>query len=231
MRRASIGRFRAFLVLLSTVALVATLPSVNAAGILVGQVIGDDINSNEIPLGGAKVAVYANGTLVLSMVAAWDGTYSIFLPPGVYVVTVERPGFNAQSRVVRITDGRLTRLNFHLQRAPDITGNTFDFGLSSGGPIMVLTGELGWTAIQVALRSGSPQNVSLSVSGLPSGASASLSPSVDSPSFTSICIITTSFATPVGSYVVTVSGVGGGLTGSTSFTLTISPRAHSPDIS
>lgn len=231
MSRASIGRFRAFLVLLSTVALVATLPGANAAGILVGQVIGEDINSNPIALGGAKVAVYANATLVISMVAAWDGTYSIFLPPGVYVVTVERPGFNAQSRVVRIIDNRSTRQVFYLQRAPDITGNTFDFVLSSGDPIMVLAGESGWTAIQMTLRSGSPQNVSLSVSGLPSGASASLSPPVASPSFTSICIITTSFASPVGSYVVTVSGVGGGLTSSTSFTLTISLRSHSPDIS
>lgn len=231
MRKASIGRFRAFLVLLSTVALVATLPSVNAAGILVGQVIGTDINDKSIPLGGAKVMAYANGTLILSMVVTWDGTYSIFLPPGVYVVTVERPGFDSQSRVVRIIDERSTRLNFYLKRAPDITGNTFGFGLSNTGPIIVLAGESGWTTIQVTLRSGSPQNVSLSVSGLPSGASASLSPSVDSPSFTSVCIITASFATPVGSYVVTVSGVGGGLTGSTSFTLTTSLRAHSPDIS
>jgi len=221
---------RAFLILTAIVASLSMLPSVDAAGMLVGQVIGNDMDGHLIPLGWANVTAYSNGILVQSVSPGFDGSYSMSLPSGLYVVRVEHPGFNAQSKVVEISNGRSSRLDFYLERASIITSNAFDFGLSSSGPVMVPAGKSGWITIQVTLRSGSPQIVSLSVSGLPSGASVSLSSPSDRPSFTSICIITTSPATSVGSYIVTLIGVGGGMTHSASFTLTISPGAYSPDI-
>jgi len=182
-----------------------------------------------VPLPRSKVTVYANGAQIQSVSPGFDGSYSIALPAGLYVVTAEHPGFNGQTRLVAISDWHWTPVDFHLEHAPAITGNAFDFGLSSGSPITVFAGELGWTRIQVTLRSGLPQMVNLSVSGLPSGALASLNPPVGSPSFASVCIVTTSLAIQMGSYNVTVTGVGGGLTRSTSFMLTVNLRLGSPD--
>ena len=222
MRRRSMIRFRGFLVLASIVPLLAMLPSVNAkSGWLIGRVIGKDMYNEFIPLEWANVTVYDSGILVNSVSPGFDGSYSVPLPSGLYVVTAEHPGFNGSSQIVSISDWYATEVDFYLNRAPDIVGGIFDFSLSSSMEINVLPGELGWSRIQVALCSGPPQNVRLSVSGLPSNSSVSISPSVGSPSLTSICLITTSPTTPVGSYAVTVTGVGGGLTHNTTFTLTI----------
>jgi hypothetical protein len=229
MKKVSITRLRAFLALVSIIPLLVMPLNVDAAGLLGGRVIGIDMNGNLVALPRATVTVYAKGAPIQSVSPGFDGSYSMSLPSGIYVVTAEHPGFNAQSRIVEVSDWRLTPLDFYLMPAPAITGNVFDFSLSSRGPITVLPGELGWTTIQVTLRSGLPQMVNLSVSGLPSGAVASLSPAVGSPSFASICIITTSLVVQTGSYNVTMVGAGGGLTRSTSFTLTISPRLNTPD--
>ncbi len=125
MRMTSISRFRVFLVLVSIVALFMMAPSVNATGTLFGHVIGLDMNNQPILLYHAKVTIYANGTQFQSMsVNGFDASYNVDLPPGMYVVTAECPGFNAQSKVVGISDLHSTQLDFYLQRAPTITGGT-----------------------------------------------------------------------------------------------------------
>jgi uncharacterized membrane protein len=230
MKEVSMDRFRALMILVLITALLSTVPSANAAGMLRGRVTGDDMNNYRIPLGWAKVTVYANGTRVQSVSPDFDGSYYVSLPPGLYVAAAEHPGYNTQSKVVRVVNGRATRLDFYLERTPPATGHTFDFGLSSNRPLTVLVGELSWITIQVTLLSGSPQNVSLSVSGLPHGASASFSPPFGNPSFSTVCIITTSLDTPVGSYTVTVTGASGGMTSTTSFALITSSRTYSPDM-
>ncbi len=218
------GRFRALMMLACVVCLVAMPPSVNAGGMLVGRVIGKDLNNQYVPLERANVTVYANGVLIQFVSPEFDGSFSILLSSGLYVLTAEHLGFNGSSYVVSISDWRETRVNFYLDRSPDIRGNTFDFGLSSQRPVTILPGQVGMTRIMVTLCSGLPQNVSLSVSGLPSGASASVNPPIVCAPSASICLITTSLGTPVGSYNVTVTGVSarGGLKHNATFTLTIS---------
>jgi len=228
-RTMSRGRFRAFLILVSVIALLEMLPRVSAAGLLVGRVVGIDTYGRSIPLGWANITVYANGIPVQSVSPKFDGSYSIPLPPGPYTVTAEHYGFTAQIKTVEIFNGRSSLLDFYMQPAPTVTGKAFEFSLSSGGPITIPAGKSALTTIQVNLHSGSPQIVKLSVSGLPSGASASFSSLFGSPSFTSICTIMTSPTTPIGSYTVTLIGVGGGMTHSISLTLTIAPPSYSPD--
>lgn len=223
-------RLYAFLILTSIVALPWMIPSVNATGMLVGQIIGEDLYYRTIPLMWANITIYTNGTLAYRVSPAFDGSYSIVLAPGLYAVAVEHYGFIAQSRVVQIFNGRSTQLNFYLDRVPPTTTNAFDFAISSGGSMMVAAGESTWTTIQVSLRSGSPQKVTLSISGLPSGVPATLSLPYGSPSFTSICTIMTSPVTPVGSYAVTLVGMGGGVTHSVMFTLVVRGRAYSFDM-
>ena len=71
------------------------------------------------------------------------------------------------------------------------------------------------------LISGTPQQISLSVSGLPSGTSATLNPTAGSPTFSSTLTITTSTSTPAGTYTITITGTSAGTTRTTTYTLTV----------
>jgi hypothetical protein len=109
----------------------------------------------------------------------------------------------------------------------------FDFSLSPSGGITVIQGGSGSNTITVTLTSGSTQSVSLatfglpnSTSGPPSGATVSHSPSnTGNPTFDVQLTITVPSNIPTGSYTITVRGTGGGLTRSTTFTLTVNPSS------
>jgi hypothetical protein len=68
------------------------------------------------------------------------------------------------------------------------------------------------------------QAVSLTATGLPSGATPQFSQASGKPSFTSILTIGTTDSTPPGTYTVTIDASGGGKTHSTSVTLTIKEK-------
>ena len=105
-------------------------------------------------------------------------------------------------------------------------GEGFDFSLSSSGGITVTRGSSGFNTVTVSLTSGAAQPVTLSAS-LPShlayNVAISFSPPSATPTFTSTLTINTSAYTPVGSYVITVIGVGGGLTRTTTLSITVNP--------
>jgi len=63
--------------------------------------------------------------------------------------------------------------------------------------------------------------VSLSASGLPSGAAVAFSPLSGTPSFTSALTISVSSTTPAGTYAITLTGSGGGKTHISTYTLTV----------
>lgn len=63
--------------------------------------------------------------------------------------------------------------------------------------------------------------VSLSISGLPSGVTATFTPQQARPPFTCTLTLHASPSTPVGDYTITVTGTGGGYTSSDSFTLSV----------
>jgi hypothetical protein len=75
--------------------------------------------------------------------------------------------------------------------------------------------------VSTAVTSGSAQTVSLSASGLPSGASASFSPSSVTAGNSSTMTITTSTTTPAGTYPITITGTGTSATHTTSYSLTV----------
>ena len=108
----------------------------------------------------------------------------------------------------------------------------FDFSLSNAGSKSVTAGSLVTNSITATLLSGSAQPVTFSVSGLPAGATASFSPASCSPSCSSTMTIgTTIGTTPAGTSTITVSAAGGGVTRTTSFSLTVSlPTAATPTI-
>jgi hypothetical protein len=71
------------------------------------------------------------------------------------------------------------------------------------------------------ITSGVSQSVSLSASGLPSGATASFSPNPINSGSSSTATISTAGSTPTGTYTITVTGTGTSATHSTTISLTV----------
>jgi hypothetical protein len=101
---------------------------------------------------------------------------------------------------------------------------TSDFSISSSpASISVTQGTSGTTTISTTISGSFNSAVSLSASGLPTGASASFSPtSIAAPgSGSSTMTITVGSSTGTGTYNVTVTGTGGGKTHTANVSLTV----------
>ena len=99
---------------------------------------------------------------------------------------------------------------------------TNDFSISaSPASGSVAAGSSTTSTISTAVTSGAAQTVSLSASGLPSGATASFSPASVTAGGSSTMTIATSSTTPAGTYSVTVTGTGTSATHSTTYSLTV----------
>jgi subtilase family serine protease len=100
--------------------------------------------------------------------------------------------------------------------------STNDFSVSVSPASASVTAGSGTSAtVSTAVTSGSAQTVSLTASGLPSGATASFSPSSVTAGSSSTLTISTSSSTAAGTYTVTITGTGSSATHATSFSLTV----------
>jgi hypothetical protein len=95
-----------------------------------------------------------------------------------------------------------------------------DFAVSASPASRTVT-QVGSTSYGVTISptAGFTGQVTLSVSGLPTGASGSFAPNPATASST--LSVTTSASTPTGTYPLTITGVSGGLTHTTTVTLTV----------
>jgi subtilase family serine protease len=106
-----------------------------------------------------------------------------------------------------------------------------DFSLSaSPSSVGVSAGGSTSSTISVTALGGFAGTVSLSASGLPSGATASFSPSSVAGSGTSTLTVATSASTPSGTYTVTITGQSGTVGHTTTLSLTVQ-AATAPDFS
>jgi hypothetical protein len=106
---------------------------------------------------------------------------------------------------------------------------TNDFSISANpNTISVNAGSNGTSTISTAVISGSAQTVSLTASGLPSGAGASFNPTSVTAGSSSLMTITTSVSTPGSTYTVTVTGTGTSATHVTTVSLTVSGSPPPP---
>jgi Zn-dependent metalloprotease len=104
---------------------------------------------------------------------------------------------------------------------PTCSSSTNDFSISASPTSgSVAAGSAATTTVGTAVTAGSAQTVALSASGLPSGTTASFSPSSVTAGGSSTLTLSTSASTPSGTYAVTVTGTGGA-THSTSYSLTV----------
>jgi parallel beta-helix repeat protein len=106
----------------------------------------------------------------------------------------------------------------------------FDFSLANSGNKSVTAGASVTNSITAALISRNSQAVSFSVSGLPSGATGSFSSTSCSPTCSTDFTIITTGSTPAGNFPITVSSIGGGVTKTTAFNLTVSTMVATPTI-
>jgi hypothetical protein len=150
-----VSHFRAFVVLASIAALLTVFPSANATGTLGGQVFGLNANNQPVPLYDAKVTIFANGTQVQSVaVDGFDASYNVALPPGMYVVTAECPSYNAQSKVVGISNWHATELDFYLTHATVTTTSiTMSSTTTSVSSTAMATGTTTLLSLSVSLVS------------------------------------------------------------------------------
>ena len=107
------------------------------------------------------------------------------------------------------------------------SSTSFDFSLSNSGNVSVTQGQSTTRTITANYLTGTAATVSFSASGLPSGATYTYSPISCTPTCSTTKTIVTSASTPTGTYTITVTGTSGGLSRTTSFTLTVTSAAVS----
>jgi hypothetical protein len=101
-----------------------------------------------------------------------------------------------------------------------------DFTIADSPTSLSLTqGTSGNSAVTTSVSGGFNSAVSLSATGLPSGATATFSPtSIAAPgSGSSTMTVSTASTTPAGTYTITITGSGGGKTHTTTLSLTVNP--------
>jgi hypothetical protein len=104
-----------------------------------------------------------------------------------------------------------------------------DFSISANPTSLSLQqGASGTSIITTAVTSGSAQTVSLSASGLPSGAAANFNPTSITGAGSSTLTISTAPSAPAGTYLVTVTGRGTAATHTASISLTVSATPPPP---
>ena len=148
----------------------------------------------------ASLSASGSSTLTISTTAS--------TPTGTYSITVTGTG----------TSGTHSTTYSLTVTAPASNDFSLSLNPTSGS---VTQGSAGTTTVATAVTSGSAQSVSLSASGLPTGASASFNPTSVTAGASSTLTISTSSTTPTGSYSITVTGTGTSATHSASFALTV----------
>jgi len=115
---------------------------------------------------------------------------------------------------------------------PWTTGGEFDFALNATPTSQsVKAGQTASFTINVRLVSGVAQPVTLSLSGLPAGASYSFSLQSADPTFTSALQVASQTSLSPGTYPLTVIGTGGGKTHSTIVNLVVAENKQSSSLS
>lgn len=86
-------------------------------GVVRGQIWGYTWLDEATPLVWARISAFVNGSLVNEVSSGANGSYTMYLPRGSVTITVEYAGFIRQSKVVHVSDGGTTTLNWYLERS------------------------------------------------------------------------------------------------------------------
>src|SRR5262249_36769691 len=168
---------------------------------------------------GSTLRFYVNGSLSQSVTAS--GT--IESGTGTFQIGASQWGeyFNGLIDEVRIYNRALSDTEIQAIYQQTAVNIPFGYSVWNSGNQSVNAGSSASNTIGATLLSGASQSVSFSVSGLPSGATASFSSASCTLSCSTVLTISTSGSTPAGNYQITVTSSGGGVKQSTVFTLSV----------
>jgi hypothetical protein len=160
-----------------------------------GQPTGTTVSFN-------PAAVTAGGSSTMTVSVGATTT------PGSYTITVTGTG----SAATHTVDVALT-----VTAAP-----ASDFSISANpGSLSIAQSASGTSTITTAVTSGSPQTVSLSASGQPSGTTVSFNPASITSGGSSTMTVSVGATTPTGSYTIAVTGTGTSATHSVNVSLAV----------
>lgn len=121
-----------------------------------------------------------------------------------------------------LTGGRLNAYNALNSCGAAPPGKDFTLSATPSS-LSVTQGSGAQSTVAVSVSNWDGSTINLAASGLPTGSTASFSPSSLSAAGDSTLSISTSTSTPAGTYTVTVSGTSGGTVKTTSISLTVNP--------
>jgi uncharacterized membrane protein len=169
-----------------------------------GQPAGVTVSFNP-----ASIAAPGSGSSTMTMTVASNTT------PGTYPIAITGSGGGiTHSATVTLTVNPATSANFSIAASP---------------VSVTVPGDTGKSTITTAVSGGFNSAVALSATGQPAGVTVSFAPaSIAAPGAgTSTMTMAVSYSTPDGTYPITVSGSGGGITHSATVTLIVY-RAATP---
>jgi len=179
-----------------------------------------------------------NGTVSFSVTGVPAGATASFNPQtitgsGSVVLTIctsSSTPVGSYTITITATSGSLT----HSQTFTLTVNAAPDFTISATPGSQTITAGLNasYTVSTTAANSFNG-SIALSLTGLPSGATANFSPTAISGAGSATLTVTTTTATPAGSYPLTITGTSGSLTHNTTATLVVSapPASSTPNIS
>ena len=174
---------------------------------LYGYTANMDLSVSGLPAGTSynlsPASITGSGTSTLTI------TTSTSTRMGIYVLTITGTSGSLVHSII---------VNIGVMPGPD-----FSLTAAATSSTVIQGSGASYTATVSALQ-GFTGNVSLSLSGLPTGAVYSFSPGSVAGSGTSTLAITTASSTPAGTFSLTITGTSGSLVHSTAVTLVVMPR-------
>jgi uncharacterized membrane protein len=160
-------------------------------------------------------------TVTLGMTGLPAGVSASFTAGNNSTLTLSASGSTAAGvyrATISGTGGGITRIvpvTLIVPATPDfsLSGTPASGGVQAGGSVTY--------TVNVASLNGFSGTVALSASGLPAGASANFNPASVAAPGSSTLTVTTSSSTPPGGYTITITGVSGSLTHSTTVSLSV----------
>jgi hypothetical protein len=142
---------------------------------------------------------------------------------GTSTLTISTPSSTAARTYAITITGTGTSVTHTTSFSLTVTTVSNDFSISvNPTSASVTAGQAATTTVSTAVTNGSAQSISLSATGLPTGATASFNPTSVTAGGSSILTVSTSSSTPPGTYGITITGTGTSATHSASFALTVS---------
>ncbi|MFC6079869.1 M28 family peptidase [Sphaerisporangium aureirubrum] len=178
----------------------------------------DDASFRNAGIATSGVAAGASATKTSAQATKWGGTAGRAYDPCYH---------RSCDTTANISDAHLDRsgdaLAYAIWTQAVGTPNSRDFSIgASPASGSAQAGQSATTTISTTTTSGTAQTVSLSAtSGVPSGATATFSPSSVTSGGSSTLTLSTSASTPPGTYAVTVTGTGETTSHATTWTLTV----------